>query len=419
MRKLIVTCDVCQKPVDDFNGGVTVAAGWGETVRADACSVKCVVIILKGLAVEIEEKGEKIAADNAAFSKLNPGAVPIENTPAWDTKKWGTFGPPVATTAPVSKRSVPKTSPSVAAVAENRLVDAGLVDALKKDADAGSVPTFVTPSEPRPAAGCAACDAGVEYSGETAHRHTGEGKLCSEAANEGKFKPCSCPPENWKMDPPDNNPGQHEVACQKCGNCWTVNIGGSAEPKKKGKGRPAGSKNRKTLEAEAAAAEANGASLGTIPAETPENKAQRDAALGRAPDTSVDTSVDEFERLKASREKPATNGTAPVSKENPAAARENLSQLVTDLGKLGIALNLMDVAKWTSMQLDLVRSWVAHPEFDPPEVLAGIAEANVVSAQAASSTPPFDPMAGAYSIGRPAPQTPPEKHFLPKSRFTF
>jgi hypothetical protein len=373
MRKLVVTCDVCQHLVDDFNGGVTVAGGWGETVRADACSIKCVVLLLKGLAAEIEEKGEKIMADNAAFLKANPGATMIAPTSAPSVTVGSSHGGGVVV-VPVSNGRAIQEPPAAPPVV---------------------VPP-PAPSEPRPAGGCAACDAGVEYSGETAHRHTGEGKLCSEAANEGKFKPCTCPPENWKMDPPDNNPGQHEVACQKCGNCWSVNIGGSAEGGKRGKGRPRGAKNKRTLEAEAAAAAAaaNGTANGTV-AETPENKAQRDEALGRAPDTSTD----ELARLKASRE--GSNGTKAVSKENPAAARENLSQLVTELSKLGIALNLVTVTGWTSMQIDLARAWAMHPEHDKPEFLQAASEA-----AATLPAPPLAPPA-------PAPVE------AAKSRFTF
>ena len=386
MRKLVVTCDVCQHLVDDFNGGVTVAGGWGETIRADACSVKCVVLLLKGLAAEIEEKGEKIVAENAAFLKANPGATPI--TPAPSITVGSSHGGGV--------RTVPATAkPPPAPVAGEMMALQAVV-----------VAPSAAPSESGPivSGGCVACDTGIEYTGETAYRHTGEGKLCNESANEGKFKPCSCPPENWKMDPPDNNPGQHEVACQKCGNCWSVNIGGSAEGGKRGKGRPRGAKNKKTLEAEAAAAAAaaangtaNGASL-AHQAETPENKAKRDEALGRAPDTSTD----ELARLKASRE----NGTAPkVDRATPAAAKDNLSQLVTDLSKLGLALNLVTVTGWTSMQIDLARAWAMHPEHDKPEFLQAASEAG--------TTLPAPPPVPSAPVPAPAPAE------VAKSRFTF
>jgi len=391
MRKLVVTCDVCKHPVDDFNGGVTVAGGWGETVRADACSIKCVVLLLKGLAAEIEEKGEKIMAENAAFLKANPGATVIRPSVA---------GEMMALQAAVVTKNSPATSPAVAAVVAKAVVDNDLVTAVTKSVDAELAELEARgPS----VAGCAACDTGVEYSGETAHRHTGEGKLCSEAANEGKFKPCACPPENWKMDPPDNNPGQHEVACQKCGNCWSVNIGGSAD-EKKGKGRPRGSKNKKTLEAEAAAAAtaaANGTANGIV-AETPENKAKRDEALGRAPDKFTD----ELARLKASRASAVadSNGTASkVDRATPSAAKDNLSQLVTDLSKLGLALNLVTVTGWTSMQIDLARAWAMHPEHDKPEFLQAASETS-----ATLPAPPPVPSAPA-----PAPAE------AAKSRFTF
>jgi hypothetical protein len=397
MRKMTVTCDACKADVKDFNGGVTVALGEfnGGIVRADACSTKCVVELLKALAKEIALK-----LDNAAFLKEHPNATLIPGAPgttpavpAWDTEKWGTMGPPPATNAPVSKGTPPAVTPPVVAP-----------PAPPPPAATAPPPVAppAAPSEPGPVvAGCAACSKGVAVNVDTAYMHTGEGPLCKTPTPPSRMVdgPCTCPTTNWTIEPKDNNPGLHVVTCSQCHASWSVTIPGSTEgeTERKGKGRPRGSKNRKTLEAEAAAAAAaNGAANGTV-AETPENKSQRDAALGRTPDVSTD----EMARLKASREGSSipvvVNGTATTP-------GENLSQLVTDVAKLGLTLNLIDVAQWTSMQRDLVRSWVAHPEFDPPEFLETFAKA-----RAGAAPPPSLP---------PLPSSPPAPEPA-KSRFSF
>ena len=327
MRTMTVTCDVCKKTVDDFNGGVTLAAGWGETIRTDACSVKCIIVILSGLSVQLVARGDKVAADNAAFEKDNPEATLTGN---------------VAVNVP--GEDVPEP------VGEATFTDPhGTPIALIE-------PNVPVPLESQPAlTGCAACDAGTEFNKETAFKHTGEGALCQgKSPTATEAGPCSCTPDNWKIEHPP------EVTCLKCGNCWTAKLTTAG---KGGKGRPKGSKNKKTLEAEAAAAAtAKNGTRPAIPAETPENKAARDVALGRTPDASHD----ELERLKASR---ATNGTVPVNSSAPLPG-ENFSQLLTDAVKLGVTLNLVDVMKWTSMQRDLLRAWVANPEYDPPFFLA-------------------------------------------------
>jgi hypothetical protein len=390
MRSMTVVCDVCKKTVDDFNGGVTLAAGWGETIRADACSVKCVITVLKGFAVKLEAQGDRVASDNASFVKDHPEATPagpsvtIGAGPGWDTKKWGTFGPPPATTAPVSKGTHDEPS-------------------------ADPVPVAPTPLESQPSlTGCAACDAGTPMNADTAFKHTGEGALCQgKSPTAAESGPCSCEPTNWKMEHPP------EVVCQRCGNMWTAKIKQENMPGTgKGKGRPKGSKNRKTLEAEAAAAAAAGATATTngttpaIPAETPENKVARDVSLGRTPEPHVD----EMARLKASR---ATNGQVPVAVNSSATLPgENVSQLVTDAAKLGVMLNLVDVMKWTSMQRDLLRGWVSNPEFDPPEFLSSMGYGPVKTAPV--QMPPMQPIQVPAAPAVPAASAP-----VAAPRFTF
>jgi len=376
MRTLTIKCDVCSKVVDDFNGGVTVAAGWGETIRADACSVKCVIVILKGLAAEILAKGEKITADNAAFLKQNPDATVIPGAtsePSPEQKKamrdWGKIGPPPPTDAPVSKGTpcaAPAPTPPVVPAA--------------------------APSEPGPAVvGCAACDRNVEFTAETAHTHTGEGPLCRVAKASPGPGPCTCTPDNWKMEPNNNAPGPHEVACQKCGLCWTSVIKDMSATTGR-KGRPAGSKNKKTLAAEAAAAAAAAGTNGSIPVETPENKPLRDEMLGRTP-TVVN---DELARLAQQR------SVSVVANGSGLTPEGDLSQLVTDVAKLGVTLPLPVVAQMTGIQRDLLRGWVLHPEFGPPEFL-GLAAAGTTSVEA--SLPAHVPAAAPAEA--------------PKSRFTF
>ena len=49
---------------------------------------------------------------------------------------------------------------------------------------------------------------------------------------------------------------------------------------------------------------------------------------------------------------------------------ENLSQLVMDAAKLGAKLNLIDVAQWQVTARDMVRAWIAQPGSEPPTFLA-------------------------------------------------
>jgi hypothetical protein len=376
MRTMTVTCDACGRKVDDFNGGVTLAAGWGETARADACSHECVLAILRGFLKGLEERGAKVAADNAAFKKDHPEATIVgESVPTPPTQE-------------------PKTTPVLPASAA---------------------------SEPAVAAGCAACDQGVEVNVDTVYRHTGEGKLCKTPTPPARMVdgPCTCPTTGWTIEPKDDKPGPHVVTCSQCHVSWSVTIRSVEETEnkgKKGKGRPAGAKNKKTLAAEAAAA----AAAAAIPAETPENKAARDAALGRTPETSTD----ELERLKASREG-AASVVMPVAaptaaREKPAAARENLSQLVTDLAKLGLPLNLIEVAEWTSMQCDLARAWTMHPECEPPEFLVERMKAYYAAAtQAPQAAPPPAAPQAAPQPAVPQAAPPPPAAAPPKSRFSF
>lgn len=48
---------------------------------------------------------------------------------------------------------------------------------------------------------------------------------------------------------------------------------------------------------------------------------------------------------------------------------ENLSQLLTDVEKLGTKLSLVDVAAWSIIKRDMLRAWVARPEDGPPAFL--------------------------------------------------
>lgn len=386
MRVLVVKCDVCNKPVDDFNGGITLAAGWGEIARADACSHECVLALLRGFLKGLEERGAKTVSDNAAFKKEHPEATPIPHGAG--------AGSGHAASTSVTVGSGPGWSASAAL----------------PPSPAVSLPAPIAPAVV--AVGCAACDRGVEVNVDTAHTHTGEGKLCKTPIPTSRMidGPCTCPTTGWTIDPKDDKPGPHVVTCSQCTASWSVTLRSVEETEKKGKGRPAGSKNKKTLAAEAAAA-------AVIPAETPENKAQRDAALGRTPEASID----ELERLKASREAPAATPVAPTLAApvvNQPIPGENISQLVTDLAKLGLTLNLIEVMQWTSMQRDLARSWAMHPEFEPPEFLVEIARAKITVQQATqqvTSTSPAAPPSPAVSP-TPAATLPAGP---PKSRFSF
>ena len=339
MRKMSVVCDVCSATVEKFNGAVTLAS-WG-TIHKDACSPKCLAALLRGFAADIEKREGLKAADNIAFAAKHPEATAI------------------------------------------------------------GVPPAEIVSREEPERGCAACEAGVPVNTENAFKHTGEGKLCKAVKGQG---PCACPPSNWKMVPNDTStPGPREVTCQACGNVWESMIRDPAKeaasvapaPTGKRRGRPPGA-GKKTADANGAT---NGSSIGP---ETPENKVARDTALGRAPETGAD----ELARLKASREEEdagALRGPGSAFSPSPVPRwcncgrplvfdqgrwtceehgissavmgvkegqpGENLSQLLTDVEKLGTKLSLVDVAAWSIIKRDMLRAWVARPEDGPPAFL--------------------------------------------------
>jgi hypothetical protein len=362
MRKMIVTCDICKGVVEKFNGAVTLAA-WG-TIHKDACSPKCLAAILHGLVTDIEKRENMKAADNVAFAAEHPEATMLPEAK------------PVSPPAQVAPESDPDFVP---------------LPATESWTDPNGTPiALVEPSAP---AGCAACDAGVEVNKETAYRHTGDGKLCKMM----KPGPCACTPDNWKMTPPNTStPGPREVECQKCGVCWSSMIrdpeaeaaANAGAPAPKRKGRPPGSRNKTT----------NGTQSALSAPVTAE--ATRDQALGRAPDTAPS----ELERLKAKRDQEEANAGAlrgpgsafspPAAAEIPAGVNqglpgERIDQIVTDAAKIGVKLNLVDVAAWPVLKRDVVREWLAQggsadsrPDFlEPPPPPPPIVAAPTPAAQ--------------------------------------
>lgn len=375
MRKLTILCDVCGNPVEKFNGAVTLAS-WG-SIHKDACSPKCLASLLRGFAAEIEKKEGMKAADNIAFAAQYPEATMLGQAPA--------VSPPPP--PPVETKPKPEPSP--------------------------------------PPVGCAACDAGIPVNTDNAFKHTGEGKLCKAVRGPG---PCACPPSNWKMTPSDSStPGPREVTCGACGNVWESMIrspekeAAAAAPAPatgKRRGRPPKVKpetNGQATIVTATAPATNGAS--SLDVETPENKAERDKKLGRA-----FAEPDEMDRLRAKhqdqdttalRAQAAAKGTdfayggwptVPTGDQQPprwchcgrpllcadgkwtceehgvASAvldvkyghpGENLSQLTADVAKLGVKLNLVDVAGWPVIKRDMLRAWVEQggdrPSFLDPE----------------------------------------------------
>jgi hypothetical protein len=73
MRKYVITCDVCNGPVDKFLGAVTLATHG--TDHGDACSPKCTVILLRRFANVIETKEGMRLSDNEKFAADSPEAV--------------------------------------------------------------------------------------------------------------------------------------------------------------------------------------------------------------------------------------------------------------------------------------------------------------------------------------------------------
>jgi hypothetical protein len=210
----------------------------------------------------------------------------------------------------------------------------------------------------------------------------------------------------------------------KCGNMWTATIRGVAEPtaaaapttaapKRRGPGRPPGSRNRSGSETNAQA----NASV----AQTPENKAARNQSMERNFDVGP---INEMERLAQQRENAGalrgpgsmfsppdagplfTPPPAPLPAAPPPALNRNMSvneppkwcecglpltwnrmhdnlwtcekghmpvktltvkqgmpgenfaQLVIDAEKHGVKLSIIDVCGWTSLQRDTLREWI-------------------------------------------------------------
>jgi len=330
MRKMVVTCDVCQADVKGFNGSVSVAL-LSEVVRADVCSRKCLAEFL------YEFAGRVLRSDAlASLFVIQPAAVQQNSTT------------PVA---------MPTGAPS---------------------ADAPSTKVTL----PAPGALEAALDVAREM-GASVMVHDPPLPMGSPLPA-GPSGPCACPPANWTMTPPDSStPGPRDVSCKACGAAWKTEIRavqesttpGEAAPKR-GKGRPAGSKNKRTLEAEAAA----------------------QVATPAAPAANAPTVI-----------------LAPTPIPAPASSPVDLSMLVTQIGKYGVHFSLLEVAQWTSMQLDLVRSWLAHPEFDPPEFLVELARTHL-----APPAPASVPVAPPASPASPASPAPPAPFVAPDpSRFSF
>ncbi len=376
MRKMSVVCDVCGGSVEKFNGAVTLAS-WG-SLHKDACSPKCLCALLRGFAADIEKREKLKAEDNIAFAAQHPEAMSVGSSIA-------------AGAASLKPESVLlETDPKPAALTGTTQAQ---WDAARPPETSGSTGPMVT--------GCAACTAGIPFNDENDFRHTGEGERCKmPVKSEG---PCACSPEHWKMEEPP------EVVCTKCGRTWTAKIKAENMPAPTGArrgGRKPGSKNRPKEGAETttngtangtATAPTNGVTANSSVAETPENKAARDVAMGR---NYVTEPLDETERLKTQREQEATNAGAlrgpgsvfsplETPETPPVHSMENLSQLVTQAEKHGLHLSLIDVATWTTMQKDLLQSWLAHPEFDRPAFL----ESKVPAPPPAPPPPASEPTA--------------------------
>jgi hypothetical protein len=366
MRTIRVTCDVCANKVDDFNGGVIVSM-FGDTLRHDACSPKCVVATLKRVAAEIEKKGDAITAENAAFRKEHPEAKPTGNGAIdWDTKKWGTSS---QRELPESQLSPPVSVPDSVSV----------------------IPQGWAPQ------GCAACDTGAPFNAETAFKHTGEGTACKGM----KQGPCTCSPEHWKMEtPPD-------VVCLKCGNMWVAKLHPENHippPGAKKRGRPAGSKNRppevarEEMERLRAKREEEARLPPVVfpaPAQATVTQAAPTGPLFASPADIVSTGpkvahpIDDARRRTDQPpnwcacgkprvwtglrqwecEEHGPHGMPLAVKEGQPG--ENLSKLLTDAAVKGVILNLVDVAGWPVLKRDVLRAWVEQggdrPEFLGPE----------------------------------------------------
>ena len=325
MRKMVVTCDVCQANVKDFNGSVSVAL-LSEVVRADVCSRKCLAEFLYAFA------GRVLRSDAlASLLVIQPAAVQQNST-------------------------TPVAMPSTGA----------------PSADAPSTKVTL----PAPGALEAALDVAREMGASVTVRDPP--LPMGSPLPAGPSGPCACPPANWTMTPPDSStPGPRDVSCKACGAAWKTEIRAvqeSATPgaPKRGKGRPAGSKNKRTLEAETAA----------------------QAATPAAPAANAPTVI-----------------LAPTPIPAPASSPTDLSMLVTQIAKYGVHFSLLEVTQWTSMQLDLVRSWLAHPEFDPPEFLVELARTHLAAPV---------PVAPPASPASPASPAPPAPFVAPDpSRFSF